>query len=532
MSVFAKTRQLFEPVSMPRKNVTSFALARRFSLDSLAESAKSMMSLTAAVWLAIVGSVLAFGFGRDFERPKLLCLSFAAAMMLPRAVSIWPALPKQLRIAVLIWLLALGASVIYSLDPARALIGSFERSQGAFVLLCCTIFAVARVPAARLIVPVSVAAIISGVWALVQLSGFEAPLFSTLGISESGWHGAFGWRAFASFGNPTALGSWLTIALTFLFFSRFQTARSEYSARIRRLLTCALFFAACGVLASGTRAAWMAIVIVALLQIRQKKWLLIIGLTALVPIALAMLSLRVESIQARFELAGAALNSAKITRMDALGRSDPYPAARFWFGTGPDLQVVLLEQNLPNRVPGEMPDRAHQMLLDGYLSIGLLGVICWLWLMTAVWLGRGDACQGIAYALLAGLITWQFGFALSAEKGFFALLLGSMHGSQTYPLAAPLRKNSVWIKILASLLAVFSTLSHAPKALIAPEIMAPWRRPERAISHFERARAEIVANRGEPARLELAQAVALDPWRSDLARANANLARELGHARQ
>ena len=250
------------------------------------------------------------------------------------------------------------------------------------------------------------------------------------------------------------------------------------------------------------------------------------------PIALAILSLRTESIQARFELAAAALSSAKITRVDALGHSDAYPAARIWLGTGPDLQVVRLEQNLPNRVPGEMPDRAHQMLLDGYLSIGLLGVISWFWLMTAVWLGRGDACQGTAYALLAGLITWQFGFALRAEKVLFALLLGDMHGSQTYPLAAPLRENSVWINVVAGLLAAFSILSYAPKTLIVPEEIAPWRRPERAIAHFERARAAIVANRGEPARVELTQAVALDPWRSDLARANANLARELGHARR
>ena len=532
MSVFAKTRQLFEPVSMPRKNVTRLAWASGFGLENLADQAKSSMSQTAAVWLAILGSVLAFSFGRDFERPKVLCLSFAAALILPRAVSIWPALPRQLRIAVLIWLLALGASVVFSLDPARALIGSFERSQGALVLVCCTIFALARVPVAQLVAPVSVAAIISGVWALVQFSGFEALLFSTLGISESGWHGAFGWRAFASFGNPTALASWLAIALTFLFFSRFQTALPDYSARMRRLLTCALFFAACGVLASGTRAAWMALVIVALLQLRRKKWVLIVGLTALVPIALAILSLRVESVQARFELAGAALSSAKITRVDALGRGDPYPAARFWLGTGPDLQVVVLEQNLPNRVPGEMPDRAHQMLLDGYLSIGLLGVSSWLWLMTAVWLGCGPANKGVIYALIAGLITWQFGFALSAEKALCALLLGSMYVSQTYPLAAPPQKNSVWINVVAGLLAAFSILSYAPKTLIVPEEIAPWRRPERAIAHFERARAAIVANRGEPARLELTQAVALDPWRSDLARANANLARELGHARQ
>ena len=86
---------------------------------------KNLAWLTAAVWLAIAGSVLAFGFGRDFERPKALCLSIAAAMLIPRAFLIWPAWSRQVRVALLIWLLLLAATVLFALDPARALIGSF-----------------------------------------------------------------------------------------------------------------------------------------------------------------------------------------------------------------------------------------------------------------------------------------------------------------------------------------------------------------------------------------------------------------------
>ena len=514
-------RQFIEPVIMAWKNMDSLTEARRFSV----------MLLTASVWLAIVGSALAFGFGRDFERPKALCLSLAAAMLLPRALSIWPTLPRKLRAATLIWLLILAASVFFALDPARALIGSFERSQGAFLLMCCTIFALARVPAALLVTPVSVATIVSGVWALAQFFGFEAQLFALLGRADSGWQDAFGWRAFASFGNPTALGGWLAIALVFLFFSRVQSAQAGCSARSLRLIECALFFGTCGVLASGTRAAWMALVIVTLLQLRLTKRVLIIGLTALVPVALALLSVRAESVQARVELAGAALSAEKITRVDGLGRADPYPAARFWLGTGPDLQVVMLEQNLANRVPGEMPDRAHQMFLDGCLSIGLLGVMSWLSLILAAWLGRSPAYKGIAYALLAALITWQFGFALSAEKALCALLLGAMYRPEIPSLATPLQKNGVSGWLVAGLLAIFSMLSFAPKSFVLLDDFAPWRRPERAIAHFERGRAAIVANKGELARTELKQAVALDPWRSDLSRANANLTRELGHNR-
>ena len=516
MSVFAKKRQLFEPVIMARK-----------------ESAW----LTVAVWLAIAGSALAFGLGRDFERPKALCLSVAAAMLMPRVLLIWPTFSRQVRTAVLIWLLVLAASVIFALDPARALIGSFERSQGAFLLLCCTVFALARVPAAMLVTPVIFVASVSGVWALAQFFGIEGAIFSALnvlevGVSELGWHRAFGWRAFASFGNPMALGSWLVIALAFLFSARVQAVQSGGSALTVRMLDGALFLGSCGLLLSGTRAAWIALLVVVALQFRHIKLFRIIGLVGLAVIVFALLSFRAESVRARFELAGAALRPAKGTLVDGLGRSDPCPAARFLLGNGADLQVVMLEQNLPDRALGEMPDRAHQMLLDGYLSIGVLGVLSWLWLISTAWRNRITSQNSGVFALIAAVITWQFGFALSAEKVLCALLLGSMYAPKLQIKAATdataISGNALWINAIAALFAIFSVLSFMPRSAASIDTFAPWRRPERAIVHFERARLAIMANQGEQAARELDQAVALDPWRADLARAQRQLALELG----
>ncbi len=499
---------------------------------------KNLAWLTVAVWLAVTGSVLAFGLGRDFERPKAFCLSLAAAMLMPRAVLIWPTLPRRLRAAVLIWLLVLTASVVFSVDPVRALIGSFERSQGAYLLLCCTVLALARVPAATIVVPAIFTTCVSGLWALVQFFGIEGAIFSALnlleaGVSEAGWHRAFGWRAFASFGNPMALGNWLVIALVFLFFVRAQAIQSNRRVLIVRTLDGAIFLGACGVLLSGTRAAWIALCGVALLQFRNKKIFRILGMLALVALVLASLNFRADSIRARLELAQAALRPAKITLVDGSGRSDPYPQARFWLGSGPDLQVVMLEHNLPNRALGEMPDRAHQILLDGYLSIGVLGVLSWLGLMSAFWRDR-IATQNIAvFALVAALITWQFGFALSAEKVLCALLIGSMYApniqTDSREDAAPKSGHLLWIHTIAVLFAIFSVLSYMPQSVLSLDTFAPWRRPERALLHFEQARLAIMANQGELAARELEQAVALDPWRADLARAKVKLAFELGH---
>ncbi len=514
MSVFAKKRQLFRPVSIARTN---------------------LIWLTTAVWLAICGSVFTFGLGRDFERPKALCLSLAAAMLIPRALVVWPSWPRQVRWAVLLWLFVVAAAVIFALDPARALIGSYERSQGAFILVCCTITALARVPVAIIIPPVTVAVSVSGLWAIAQYLGWETAIFSTVGLlepgsSESGWHRAFDWRAFASFGNPMALGGWLVIAWVFVFSARCKAIPNLCDARA---LDCALLLGAVGLMLSGTRAAWIALCVVALLALRHNKILRIIGLVALVAGVVVLMNFRTDSVRARVELVDAALSSSKTTMVDGLGHRDRFPAARSWLGYGPDLQVALLEHNLPNRAVGAMTDRAHQMLLDGYLSIGLLGVSSWLVLIYTLWRSRIATNNVALFALIAALVAWQFGFALSAEKALCALLLGSMFAPKL-PLDRTVAAVRAWTDgtlryLFAALFAFFSMLSYLPQSLLAIDTFAPWRRPERAIVHFARAKRAIMADQGELAERELERAVALDPWRADLERAKVNLAIELGH---
>lgn len=514
MSVFAKKRQLFKPVSIARSK---------------------LIWLTMAVWIAICGSVLAFSLGRDFERPKALCLSLAAAMLIPRMLLIWPTWPRQVRAAVLIGVFVLASAVIFSLDPARALIGSYERSQGALILVCCTIIAMARVPVTIIIAPVTVAVSISGLWAIAQYLGWESAIFSAFGVlepgaSESGWHRAFDWRAFASFGNPMALGNWLVIASVFLFVARVKVIPNGFGARA---LECALIFGAVGLLLSGTRAAWIALCVVALLQLRHNKVFRIIGLVVLVTCVVVLLNFRTDSLRARVELVVASLSPAKTTLVDGLGYRDPFAAVRPWLGYGPDLQVALLEHNLPNRAAGAMTDRAHQMFLDGYLSIGLLGVLSGFVLIYTLWRSRIATNKVAFFALIAALITWQFGFALSAEKALCALLLGSMFAPKlqldTSVAAVPAGSVSALGYLTAALFALFSMLSYLPQSVLDLDNVAPWRRPERAIVHFERAQRAIMADQGELGERELERAVALDPWRADLARAKENLAIELGH---
>ncbi len=544
MSVFAKKCQLVEAPSIARKGDTGFAVRASAS--------------TYAVWLSVLGPVCVFGLGRDFERPKVLCLALAATFLLPRALLMWPSLPRNLQRAVLFWLMCLSASTVLALDPARALIGSFERSQGALVLFFCTILALARVPLAVLLPPVSVAACISGGWAILQFTGLEAIVLNLAGVFNwaglaAGWDAAFGWRVFAGFGNPTALGGWLVLALPVLIFNRQKNVHAKVAAADPTptghfkpyLGLAAILLATAALILSGTRAAWLALVIIALVFWRRHRAVRLSALLALA-VVLVALALRLESVKSRTELLRAVLQVSTVTMIqngmrDGAGVPDPYPGARVLLGVGTDLQAAVLLRTWAGNGHGEVPDRVHQMLVDGILSIGLLGSAGWLWLMLALWRERSSTQRGALLALIAAVIVWQFGFALTAEKTLFALLLGSMFAATPTDLADQTTRQSnpsaiasfhaqpILAGLLSAAMALFVLLSFLPKCWIDLDRVAPWRTPERAIVQFERARAAISLRQGEVALIALGRAVQLDPYRDDLARARTQLALELGH---
>jgi O-antigen ligase len=517
------------------------------------------MSLTLQTWamrlalyLALCGGALAFSFGADFERPKALCVALAAALLLPRALGNVAQLSVVLRLALGAWLLALVLSSVFALDPTRAVIGSYERSQGALLLGFCAILSLAQVPLPALRTPLLCACGLSALWAIAQSTGVEAWLFGHFGVygwqgaqefAYTGLHSAVPSRAFAGFGNPTALGGWLCLALPFLMAGQSAERRSVFHRVVLGLTVIAL-------LLCGTRAAWGALALVALLgwhMERQKntqklpstRAFLTVLACAVVALG-ALVALRPASVTQRGELMQAALHYLSAVE-HTFSMPDPHPTVRPWLGVGADLQAVALTQARPPA--GFTPDRAHQLLLDILLVGGWLGLTAWLALVWALWRTcfataklEAQAChdaqvsqstraeRGALLALCAGLLVWQLGFSLSAEKALFALLLGGVLHTRTPQLPLVSLVTHKWHYPATLAAVVLACASYLPTAWL-PNI--PWRTPERAITHFTNAQNYIRQDQAERALRELQIAAALDPYRLDLARAQATLAAEL-----
>lgn len=96
--------------------------------------------------LTVFGAAFAVRSEMPSESFKLLFVGTGAALLLPYALQNWRALPRSVRITLLIWLIGFALSMCFALDPLQALMGSYERAQGALCMVLCLTLALARVP--------------------------------------------------------------------------------------------------------------------------------------------------------------------------------------------------------------------------------------------------------------------------------------------------------------------------------------------------------------------------------------------------
>lgn len=459
--------------------------------------------------LTLIGGALAVRAELPSEGFKLLFVGIGAALLLPRALTNARVLPHVLRLALAIWLLGLALSTSFALDPLQALMGSYERAQGTICLLICVILAMARVPKLALTPVVACASIVVSFWACVQALGIEQAL-SAGNIQWQDTQG-FGARVFAGFGNPVNLGNWLSIAFAYLLV---QWRDTGYGWRLG--LPCV--FAVVALCLSGARAAMLAALIVGISiywSALGAKSRFAVALTLLLA-TLAMLNMpnRSASIDARLVLWQNAMTHP--TLVNSLGQPDPYPSVRRWLGYGPDLQSAALANSASL---GQFADRAHNAVLDLWLSTGLWGVASTMLLALTIWRTSKHPArlQGV---LFAAAITWSVSFGLSADKSLLALILGALWQDAPDEPQQP----STWrAPMLITIAVLFVWLSYRPLPAGAPASdYMWWRKPERAIANF-RIGQKLYFTQPEAAGQAFQEAQFASPWRGDLAHATMTL---------
>lgn len=426
-----------------------------------------------AALLIIVLAWTAFAVGSPApEAVKLagLCGGLAVALPLARL----PRPPAALSLMALCWLPA----TLASLDPAYTLLGSLARGQGvllAFALLLLAWCAGGLVTLARqrLLAAIAVIGALLGAYALLQHAGLDPLAWS---------HGEQG-RPAATAGNAVTLAGWLVLAIP-VTLSQWRGGPFPTA-----LLASLLVLQAGGLLVSGSRGAWLALLVaaIAVTLLRASPSARRRGLWAALPIVLlgiGLASLRPQSIDDRLALwhAGTQGIAAPIA-IDWRGETDPRVAWRWLVGHGADRQsgtmdAALSRQALRPDAAGWRADRAHQAVLDRWLEAGLVGVLAMavlaLVVVRSLWRARSVAITPfLAVALLAWALHLQFAFALTADRTLAWLLIG-LALQPSGPSLAPRRP-------LAARLAALVLLGGAALAMgFGPAALNPARAAETA----------------------------------------------------
>lgn len=507
--------------------------------------------VSVALGFAVLGACLALPFVGDpgFERNKVFAVALAAAGLLGCRSLVRV---SWLGIGVL---LALSMSAVVSLDPSRALIGSLERSQGVLLVWILAVFALAKLPWAMCRFWIAVTALISSVWALLQLAGVENL------VLPLSWQLAELDRVFAGFGNPTALAGFLAMALP---ISAELAIKSGEKPK-QMLGSAAVLLGAIALIASGTRAAWLGLAIAGafvlwLAQPKQRMRHFLLLVSVLLGLLMLVFTMqRSASVQHRIELWG---NAASAIRHAAQAKSvlaspfveqfeqappiERWIGLRLWLGYGADMQSVPMEAAKarinpkidPSRSSGQanfetqhrLPDRAHTLFLDSMLEFGLVGtLLLFAWVARKILQIKHEPWR--LCAALAGLICWQAGFPLTAEKLVFVLVLCAVpDNALKSTIEIPLHRSGgreslagwfyAWRNRFASVLAI----------ALAIFAFGPWLNPfnqklrtsEAAFLEFRRGSEAFKSGQFDKAAQCYAAAIKFDPWRLDLRAARAS----------
>lgn len=371
--------------------------------------------MTAALLAALTSALLLFDpLTPAFAAPKAGALLLIAALALP-----WMPRPGW------IWWSAVGVLLLVTglaLDPALALWGRPPRAEGALLLLAILVFGAlaGSLPTDHCRRLDRVLHLAGTLVALSVLAGVFRLSIPGLPAGFADGHGG-------TLGNPNTAGAVLAALLVH------AAARGGDWRWLMPLYAAALF-------GTGSRAAWLATLL-------GWAWLLPPGLLrrlaigALLSGALALfatLALRAEpsaSAALRLELWGSALRALQpVPRQD-----DALGPVRWLIGYGPEQQAEALERHRrpeQNRWEqgGEerVADRAHNLVLDGWLSFGLAGLAAFAWMLRRIRRASDDS-RPEAAAALALISAGLLGFFGPAEWLLLALWLARCGNSPADP---------------------------------------------------------------------------------------------------
>lgn len=340
-------------------------------------------------------------------------------------------------------------ATLTSLRPLWALLGSPYRHEGLIALLAYAAIAAASIEVCRewpgrWSAAVIGGATVAGVYGIAQYFGFE--LFVRDPIRRS-------WTvAFATTGHPNYFGAYMVLVFPFALTAWLGTRRTL--AGVAALLAAIVLYT--GMLFSYSRAAWAGgmftvAILATVVPLRRSEAvrsraviagvvLLIITFLFLIPDG--PLAARDQAPPAREARTAFELRGPRVAdRIYLWHNGVALLARRPILGYGPDNLVLAFPQQWDEtkaRLWGPMPrtiDRAHNEFLDLSLSLGIVGLLAYGWVVVTALSSALRALRGPldvrlrGSAALAGLLGYllalQFGFSVVSVAPAFWSVLGS-----------------------------------------------------------------------------------------------------------
>jgi putative inorganic carbon (HCO3(-)) transporter len=347
---------------------------------------------------------------------------------------------------------AAALATLTSVRPSWAILGSPYRHEGLLVLLAYAAIAAASIEvgrewSGRWLTALIGGATFVGVYGIAQYFGFE--LFVRDPIRRS-------WTvAFATTGHPNYYGTYMVLVFPFALTAWLGTRATRSS--VAALLATLVLYA--GILFSYSRAAWAggmfaAGLWAAAVLLRRSEAvrfraviagvvLLIITLVFLIPNG--PLAARDQASPAREARTALDLSGPRVADRVYLWRHGmTLLARRPLLGYGPDNLALVFPQQWDEtraRFWGPVPrtiDRAHNEFLDLGLSVGVVGLLAYGWVVAAALGSAVRALRGPldvqlrGGAALAGLLGYllalQFGFSVVGVAPVFWSVLGMAIG--------------------------------------------------------------------------------------------------------
>jgi len=384
------------------------------------------------VWMMLFATVFLASFGLFMLTEKKLSLGWHRGVMIITGL----------------WALSLIASTVFSPTPLQSFWGDYLRMQGLLThffyglhfLICLTLFRDKKLR--ELVFPVIIGVgVIVALYAIVQWLIFDPTMA----------FGLFGRRSFSTLGSPNDLGQLLIFPLSSLVFFAASHLRkkpllkktSTFRAQQLLLVGSGLILVA-GLLTSQNRASLLGLLVAGTLlplsRLKSKKSLFLTG-GGLILLTIGLLVLLNPSLRS--------LGTRSVLWQSSLKLVDE----RLIFGHGLEsfqqaIQPVLTPSiNLYERLT-DLPDRAHNLLIEAFVTRGLFGLS--LVIMALVILGfllvrkkcTTPAAQAAWLGVTAYTIAVFFGFSSAVHiiflLSFWTILLHETLSIESRTIPLPL----------------------------------------------------------------------------------------------